>query len=297
MELRIDATTLTSDIGTIIPNTILDKIVEKMKDYGEIYARITKTGFKGGVDIPIASAKPTASWTAEGSVADKQKKATGKISFSYYKLQMRVAISLVAATVSLDVWESTVAGNIAEAMVVAIEEAVLSGTGIGEPLGITADTDVPTAQIVDFAVADATYTGWKTKLFSSIPIAYRKKRNGIIITNPLTWDKYMDGMTDDVGQPIAKTNYGLDGSVSYRFMGKEVLLREELTDLDAAIIATDTAFLIYIDLSDYMFNSNLQIGTKRYFDEDTDEYIQKSTMIADGKLADRNGVVILKTAA
>jgi HK97 family phage major capsid protein len=297
IELRVDATTLTSDIGSIIPNTILNKIVEAMKDYGDIYARITKTNFKGGVDVPTASAKPTASWTSEGSVADKQKKATGVISFSYYKLQMRVAISLVGATVSLDSWETTVASNIAEAMVVAIEEAVLAGSGIGEPLGIVEDTDVPAAQIVEFVAADATWEGWKTNLFSSIPIAYRKKGKGIIITNPLTWDKYMDGMVDSNGQPIAKTNYGLDGTQSYRFMGKEVLLRDELEDLDSAITSLDTPFLIYIDLKDYMFNSNLQIGTRRDLVEDTDEYVQKSTLIGDGKLADRNGVVILKTPA
>jgi HK97 family phage major capsid protein len=210
---------------------------------------------------------------------------------------MRVAISLVGATVSLDSWETTVASNIAEAMVVAIEEAVLAGSGIGEPLGIVEDTDVPAAQIVEFVAADATWEGWKTNLFSSIPIAYRKKGKGIIITNPLTWDKYMDGMVDSNGQPIAKTNYGLDGTQSYRFMGKEVLLRDELEDLDSAITSLDTPFLIYIDLKDYMFNSNLQIGTRRYLDEDTDEYVQKSTLIGDGKLADRNGVVILKTPA
>ena len=42
-----------------------------------------------------------------------------------------------------------------------------------------------------------------------------------------------------------------------------------------------------------MLNSNLQMAIKRYFDEDTDEKITKATTLADGKLADTQGVILL----
>ncbi|MDA3780873.1 MAG: phage major capsid protein [Bacteroidales bacterium] len=293
--LRADATTATTDIGAIIPNTILSQIIEEMADVGEIWNLVTKTNYPGGVDIPTASAKPVATWVAEGAVAEKQKKALGKISFSYYKLQIKVAITLIAATVSLDIWETSVAGNIAEALVLALETAIIEGTGTGQPLGFTLDARVPAAQIVEFAAADATFDGWITKLLSNIPLAYRKKKTGIILMNSGTWDKYVQGLVDTNGQPIARMTMGLDGEMQYRFLGKKVLLRDEITNLVGAGLSE--VVCAYIDLKDYLVNTNLQITTRRYFDEDTDEYVQKSTMICDGKLADAYGVVLLKTAA
>lgn len=297
-EMRVDATTATTDLGAVIPTTILNKIVQELEDYGEIYKRITITNFKGGLDIPLGGTKPTANWVSEGSTAEKQKFASStKISFSYYKLQIKVAITLVADTVSLDVWESTVAQNIAEAIIVALETAIINGTGTGQPLGIVKDTGIPEAQKVEFAVADATWVGWKTKLFGKLPLAYRKSKNCVIFCNPATWDKYLDGLTDDQGQPLARTNYGISGEPELRFGGKTVILTEQLPSLDDAITAGSTVFLAYGVLSDYILNSNLQLVSRSYFDEDTDEYIQKSTLIADGKLGDKNGWVLLVTPA
>lgn len=296
LEQRADAITATTDIGAIIPTTILNKIVDVLKDSGEIWAKVTKTNYPGGVDIPTSSAKPTASWVAEGSVAAKQKKAVGKISFSYYKLQIRVSMTLVANSVSLDVFESTVAENIAEAMIVALETAILNGTGTGQPTGITVDSSIPSAQVVTFATTDATYNGWLTKLFNNIPTAYLKKKNGLLIMNKATFFTYILGLVDDNKQPVARVTYGLDGAPKYMFMGKEVLIRDEVAALNASTAAS-TVVCIYVDLSDYLVNTNLEIGTRKYFDEDLDQWVQKSTMIADGRLADPNGVVLLKTAS
>ena len=292
-EARADATTSTTDIGAVIPVTILNKVIEKMADFGEIWALVTKTSYKGGLEIPISSAKPVAAWTAEGSVADKQKKVIAKISFNYYKLQIRVATTLVATTVSLDSYEDVVSNNIAEAMVLALEVAILNGTGVGQPLGLTVDPDI--VNKFEFVKASVDYQYWMTDFLGKIPLAYRKKKKGKILCNPLTFDKYMAGMVDSNGQPVARVTYGIDGQPIYRFLGKEVILRDEISSLDTASLSEP--FLIYGDLADYLMNSALQITTRRYFDEDTDEFIEKSTLIADGKVADRNAFVILTTPA
>src|SRR5690554_2764560 len=138
LEFRDDAVTGLSDIGAVIPTTILNRIVEKMEETGRIWSRVTKTSIQGGVEIPVSSAKPVATWVAAGTVADKQKKVVNaKISFSYHKLQVRVAVELVASVVALPVFEQTISDNIAEAMIKALDKAIILGTGDGEPLGIT----------------------------------------------------------------------------------------------------------------------------------------------------------------
>ncbi|MGJ9381801.1 phage major capsid protein [Salipaludibacillus sp. CF4.18] len=292
LEFRADATTGTGDIGAVLPTTILNKIVEKLKDHGRIWARVTKTSMKGGVEIPLANAKPTATWVGAGAMSDKQKKSTsGKISFSYHKLQCRVAVELVADTVAMPVFEQTVTDNIYEAMIVAIEEGIINGSGTGQPLGITKDTAIPATQIIEVAVADVNkYEKW-TEIFGKLPRSYRN--GAVLILADADWNKYILGMTDTNGQPIARVTYGIDGTQEERLLGKETIPVEDLLpSIDDAI--DGDVFGIVCKLTDYMVNSNMQMMFKRYFNEDTDEWISKSTMICDGKLADKNGTLLLK---
>jgi len=292
LEFRDDATTGTGDIGAVIPTTILNRIVEKMEEYGQIWNRVTKTGLQGGVQIPVSAAKPKATWVAAGQMAEKQKKEVkGTIMFGYHKLQVRVAVDLVAGTVALPVFEATISDNIAEAMLTALDEGIISGSGEGEPLGIINDTSIPPAQVVSISAADmCEYDKW-TALLGKMPRSYR--RGAVLILNDADWNKYIVGMVDANGQPVARTTYGLDGTQQERFLGREVIPVEKyLPSIDDA--ASGDVVGIYCNLSDYMVNSNMQLTYRRYFNEDTDEWISKATMIADGKLADPNGVVLIK---
>lgn len=292
LKMRADEATFGIDASAIIPTTIVDNIIRELASYGEILELVTFTNFKGGVSIPIAGTKPTASWVAEGTTAERDKQqVTGNVVFTYHKLQIQVSITLLAQTITLDAWERLVAENVAEAMAVALEASVIEGTGVGQPLGILSEPRILPTQKVDFAVADATYNGWLSKLIGSMPLAYRGKNN-VIIVNPLTWDKYMAGMVDEVGQPVARVNYGINGEEVQRFFGKRVILTESVPSLDAAV--EGDAFAIFGDLSNYMINTNLAMNMRTYIDEATDEIVRKTTMIVDGKLADVNGLIILE---
>lgn len=295
LEFRADETTLPSDIGAVIPTTILNRIVEKMEETGRIWSRVTKTSIQGGVEIPVSTAKPTAVWLAAGQVADKQKKTVNAtISFSYHKLQVRVAVELVASVVALPVFEQTISDNIAEAMIKALDKAIISGTGIGQPLGIINHTNIPAKQILMVAPEDfGDYATWP-ELFSKMPRSYRSGM--VLILNDADWHKYIVGMVDAQGQPVARVNYGLDGTIQERFLGREVIAVEDLLpSIDEA--ADGDVVAILCRLEDYMVNSNMAITFRRYFNEDTDEWISKATMIADGKLADPHGVVLIKKAS
>lgn len=297
-ELRVDATTVTTDIGAVIPMTIMNEVVQKLKSTGQIYARIRKTAFKGGMKIPTASVKPVAVWKAEGTLSDKQKKTINTfIEFSYYKLQCRVATTLEADTVALPVFESTVAADMAEAIILAVETSVIKGSGVGEPKGIITHTaEIPVAQQITLVAADISkWDNWKKKVFAQIPLAY--EGSGLWVMTKATFEGYIDGMVDSVGQPMARTNFGITGAPVRRFGGYDVLCVEAdlLPNYETAAVAD--VFMVFVDFSEYVFNSNLQMTSKRYFDEDTDEWINKMTLIGDGKLRDANGVLLVKKGA
>lgn len=290
-ELRDGGTTVTTELGVLIPKTVLNQIIEKIKSYGDIYNRVTQSNIKGGIEIAISDTKPVATWTSEKSVSAKQEKTvSGTVSFSYHKLQCRVAVSLEVDTTSLSIFESTLTDNVYEAMIIALEEAIINGSGVKQPLGITKDTRIKDSQKVEVTAANLkSWEAW-SKVFAKIP--KRKRQGAVVILNTETWEGDILGMTDTNGQPIARVNVGINGEDKPIFKGKSVVdVEDYLPSFEAA--SDGDIFGIIVNLKDYILNSNMQMSIKRYFDEDTDEWITKATLIADGKLADAQGVILL----
>jgi len=294
-ELRADATTTTTDVSALIPTTIMNRVVEELESYGNVFQKITRSNVQGGARIPISSLKPEASWVAEGALSEKKKlSASTYISFGYYKLQVRIATSLEASATTLDQFEKLIARAITRAIVKAVEASVFNGSGTGQPTGLLNDTRIVAGQKFNFLATDATFAGWMSKFISKIKNAYSTLPGNAIYVNKATWDIYMAGMVDAQGQPVARVNMGIAGKQDRTFLGYPVEIVDYLPSFDAA--ASGDVVLVFGDLSEWVLNSNLQLSYRKYFDEDTDEWIEKSTLIADGKVADAAGFVFLKKA-
>lgn len=283
-ELRDNQVTYTKDVGSVIPETVLNKIVEKIEAVGMILPLVTRTAIKGGVTLPTSSVKPVATWVAEGKGSDKQKKTTGSITFAYHKLRCAVAVSLEVDTMALPVFESTLINNVVEAMTMSMEQAIISGTGDGQPKGILTETPED-GQVLD--VGEITY---KTLIEaeSALPLEY--EANAIYCMTKKTFMKYQ-GITDDSGQPIARVNFGISGSPERVLMGRPVVLCNYIDSYDNAEAGEPFAFLF--NFSDYILNTNYQMGVKKYEDNDTDDMVTKAIMIVDGKVAENNSLVVL----
>lgn len=295
-EMRADATTTTTDASAAIPITLLDEITQKLDEYGEIFARVRKMNVQGGVKIPILSLKPTASWIAEGTDSDTQKiQANTAVSFSYYGLECKIAQTLLASVVTIDAFENLFSDLAVKAIAKALDIAIVKGAGTSSPTGITVDTRVPSGNAVTLVPADfTTWSGWKKKVFAKMKKAYRK---GVFLMAQGTFDGYIDGMVDTTGQPIGRVNYGIAGEETYRFGGKEVLTVEDdvIADYDAASAGDVVA--VFVNLEDYVINSNLEMQIVKWTDHDTNTVKNKAILICDGKLVDPNGVIIIKKGA
>lgn len=293
VEYRAGETTKTTDTGAVIPTTLMNKIIAKVESYGNIYAKVTKLNVKGGVNIPVMSVKPTAGWIGEGASDAQKLKTNEKISFLYHGLEVKLAQSLLVSVVTLDAFEAKFVELAAEAMAKAIDAAIINGTGTDQPLGITKDSRI--TNVVTISKEEAQdWSAWHKKVKAAIPKSYR---NGEFVMAQSTFDGYIDGMTDKNGQPVGRVNYGINGEETYRFMGKNVETVEE--DIVAGIddASTDDVIAIYGKLSDYYTNSNMQIRTAKWVDEDTNEAKNKCTMYIDGKVADPYGFILVKLGA
>lgn len=296
-EYRTDYYTGVADAAAVIPTTIMNEIIKEMKVYGQLFSRVRKTNVKGGVNVPILSLKPTASWITEAAPSARGKlTANTYVSFTYFGLECKIATSILADAVTLPMFEQQITPLITEAMVKAQEIAIVKGNGTTQPLGVTVDTRVAAGQSITLSSTEFTqWDSWKKKVFAKIPLSYRA--GGVLLMGAGTFDGYIDGMVDANGQPIGRTNYGITEGTQYRFGGKEVIEVEEdiVTSYDNA--STGDVVAIYLVPGDYCVNSNMQMAMYRWLDHDTNQWVDKALLICDGKLLDAAGVLLIKKGA
>lgn len=293
MPAEMRATTVTTDISAVIPTTIMNEIIQKLDAYGNIWAKVRKINVQGGVEIPILSLKPEASWiTEQQSSQDKKMQINTSISFSYYGLECKISQSILTSVVVLPEFEKLFVSLVVEAMIRALETAIINGSGSGQPMGIVKDTRVPSANVIEMTEADfGNWAKWKKNVFAKMAKAYR---NGTFIMAQSTFDAHIDAMTDTTGQPIGRVNYGIDGAETYRFGGKAVETVEPTLVKDFDTADAGDVVAIFVNLNDYVVNTNMQITTTRWVDNNSNEIKNKALMFVDGKLADPNGVLIIK---
>ena len=286
--MNADANTKTTDIGSVIPTTVVEKIIEKLEATGMILPLVTRTAYKGGVSIPISSVKPTATWVAEGATSDKQKKTTGSITFTYYKLRCAVSVSFETDNIALAIFETTLINNVVSAMTKALENAIVNGTGIGQPKGILAETPATGQALTIAKTVDIKYSDL-IAAEAALPLEY--EANAIWCMSKKSFMAFL-GMTDTAGQPIARVNYGVGGKPERTLLGRTVVLNNYVTSY-ATTVAADTIFAFLFNFSDYILNTNYQMTLKKYEDNVTDDQVTKAIMLADGKVVDINSLVTL----
>lgn len=276
MEYRADANTKTTDVASVIPNHLVDQIIEKFDNVGMIFSLINKTSYAAGVTIPTSSLKPVAIWVAEGASSDRQKKTTGSVVFTYHKLRCEISMSMEVGTMALAAFEKKFVENVAKAMVYAIEDAVINGTGNGQPTGILAST-APTGQALEITGGVVTYAdlcAWE----AAIPEEYEATAKWCM--SKKTFMTIM-GITDQDGQPVARVNYGINGKIERTILGREVVLASKY--MPALAAATANKFAFAYDFSDYTLNTIYDMGISKKQDWETEDLLTKAVMSADGK--------------
>lgn len=296
-ELR--ATTTTTDASAVIPTTLMHEIVKNLETYGHLYSAVRHLNVQGGVEIPVLSLKPTATWitanTSASESEDQKLLANTSVTFSYFGLECKIAQTLLANVTTIEAFQSLFVPLATEAIAKALDAAIIKGTGSGMLLGVTADTRVPAKNVITLTAEEFTsYSAWKKKVFGKMKKSYR---DGTFYMAQGTFDGYIDGMVDSVGQPIGRVNYGIDGAENYRFCGKNVETVEDdvITSYDDA--STGDVVAVFFKGTDYAINSNMEMKTVKWTDNETNEVKMKTILVCDGKLIDPNGVIIVKKGA
>lgn len=283
-----DSNTTTSTAGSVIPTTLMEKIIERIDAIGMVLPLVTRTAYKGGVKIPTSTVKPVATWVAEGAGSEKQAMSTGSIDFAYNKLRCAVSVSLEVDTMALTVFETTFIRNVADAMVKALEQSIIDGSGSGQPKGIMAETPVD-GQALELKATDKLSYNTLVEAEAALPLAYE---NGAVwLMTKKTFMAFV-GMVDSNKQPIARVNAGINGRPERALLGRTVILNDYMGSY-AESVTEDVTFAALFKMDDYVLNTNLDVTVKRYEDNDNDNQVTKAVMLVDGKVVDKNSLVTI----
>lgn len=286
-EFRSVATT--ADNGAVIPTAVMNTVVEKMEQYGNILPLVRKLSYPAGVVVPTSALATEAKWMQEGAAVDVNGKSTVAVTFGAYELAAAIGISFKAHIQSLSAFEAAVAENVSRAMVKALEKAIISGDGAAKPKGIVTET-VPEAQKVTLSAK----LGYKdiVNMVKAIPSAYK---DGAVLT--MNENTFLDMATvvDNNGQPVAHVNYGVDGEPIAALLGKKVVFTDYLPDLTSAKTGDVVAFAFQYDK--YILNTAYQMDLVTYTEDATRNKVYQSIGMYDGKVVDNNGLVLVVAPA
>lgn len=300
-EKRSGVAANTDTLGAIIPTTLINEFINEVrKVYGQLYNKVRKLDVPGGVRFPVGELQATFKWISESTVSPRQDAGeTQDVIFEYNVGEIRVAQTLLSSIVALDLFEREVVSIMLKAFLQAMDIGIVKGTGKGQMLGILNDPRV--TNTVELTAAEINnWTAWRKKFFAKLPLGYRA---GEFIFPLSTVETYLETMADANNNPIFRQATGLevnDGDAANpngRFFGREVSLVEPdvIPDFDAA--SDGDVIGVFWQPEEYAINTNMQMAMRRYFDEETNKWVDKLLVIVDGKVLNPKGIYLIKKKA
>ena len=292
-EFRNGETISTNETGAAIPMTIMNEVINTVrKRYGNLYSKVRKIAVQGGVEIPIGALSATFKWINESTVSPRQKfDKLGKIVFNYHTAEIKISQTFLSRLVTLEAFEAKITEVIAIAYLQAMDEGIVNGSGDGSMLGILNDARI-TNTITMTAAKMSDWKAWRKDFFSKLPLGYRA---GEFIFPLSTVESYLETMADNNNNPVFRQATGLvvnDGDAinpNGTFFGRNISLVEPdiIADFDTA--QAGDVIGVFWQPEEYCINENFGFTMRRYFDEETNEWVDKALVVVDGKVVNPTG--------
>lgn len=232
----------------------------------------------GNISIPVAGTVNAASWVAMGTASTDSADSITSISLAAYKLIKTVEITADVQAMAIDAFESWLTANLANQIDVALDAAVLKGTGSSQATGINT------------TIADATGTFTKAAMkykdlmtiIAALPTEY--VNNATFVMSRKVFYGEVLGMETTSGDKVVVADAQAPGK--FNILGFPVIV-----DDNATISSTDTVF--FGDLKEYKMNFAKDPEVKR--DDSvgfrTGTSVYRAMALVDGKLADTKAIV------
>lgn len=242
-----------SDNGAVIPTTIANRILDKVKQIAPLYELATKFNVKGKLDFPVAKDAITTAYATEFTALTSSKVGFDKRTLDGFLVGAlsKVSVSLVNNS-QFDI-VNYVINKVAESIALFLEKEIINGAGTNKITGILHDEvlvkkvettgDTPTA---DEFIA------------TQVEIPQQNQAGAMWLVSNKTL-LAMRQMKDTNGRYFLQND--LTNGFGYTFLGKPVMVSDQMVDTN----------VVYGDFSGYFINihegSSIKVLNEKYADE------------------------------
>lgn len=259
-----------------IPTETMNQIVGRL-ERSPLLAAVDMTSIPGNITYPVEGTVNAASWVAMGTAATDSADTISSISLSAYKLIKTVEITADVAAMSIPAFESWLVNRLANKIELAIDAAILTGTGTNQATGILKSGEIDNTGT--FTKAAMKYKDLMA-IIAAIPTQYLAGAS-FVMPRALFF-KEVIGMEDTAGNRVVV----LDPQAPAKFnvIGYPVIIDDNCT--------ADT--VIFGDLKEYKFNfaKPIEVTADNSVAFRTGSTVYRAMCLADGKVADKNAFAV-----
>lgn len=176
-------TTATNSIGSAIPTTTLNKIEEKLRQTSALFNEVEVLNIPGYLSIPKENVTNDASWVAENTASSDVDDTLDAINFGAYKLIRTISITAEVEAMTIDAFETYIVKKLSDKMAIAIENAILNGTGSGQPKGILTET----LKTVEYTHSSSPTYANLCSLMANLKSGY-KPNSKFVMSSKMLWE-------------------------------------------------------------------------------------------------------------
>jgi HK97 family phage major capsid protein len=200
-------TIATGSGGAAVPTTTYDMIVKRLIQVSAIFGRISKTYIPENIVLPVANPQIAALWSdsapaglISGTASDD---TIGSVALGSYPLSKFANVKAQLLFMAIDAFEAYLVQVISDQLAVAIENAIINGTGTSQPTGIIPGVTW-TVGSNSATWAKSAQVGY-TDLVGARKLLKLYRNNGVWIMNQ-NMEAQMYEITNSIGQPMFTTN-------------------------------------------------------------------------------------------
>lgn len=273
-------TTATSSVGAAIPTSTLNRIEEMLRQTSALYNQVDVLNIPGYLAIPVEDTVNNAAWVAEGASSKDVDDKLASVNFAAYKLIRTISITAEVSKMTISAFENWIVKKITERMAMAIENAILNGTGNGQPKGILKET-IKTLQSAE--KGKITYEDL-CNMMANLKAGY-KKGSAFVVNTQTLWK---DIATVKVGDNLVFVP-DPTGEFAGRIFGKPVIEDEFIEE----------GKILYGLFSKYTINWNENVNVTS---DDSTEFrsgnrVYRGMALVDGKTVNKEAFVLMEKQA
>ncbi len=254
-----------SSAGAAVPTSTMNQIVTAIEQLSALYALVTHSNIPGNIKVPKETAAAAASWHTENASISEGTNTLGYVELAGYELVKLVSVSIAARTMAIDAFEAYIVQQIARKMAIAIESAIISGTGSGQPTGILTGVTFGDTNSLTYAHSGSPSYDNLMDMCALLPSGYHP--GAIWTMSTKTLYQKIRKLKDSDGKPLFTTN-AADAFGGF-LDGKRVIANDRVTDgtillLSPAYYHWNTSHDITIDISNDSGFRNATVDYRGY---------------------------------